>query len=399
MTAGNIESSNENSGKRVSLCVGCGNVIYDQYILRVSPDLEWHAHCLKCVDCNIQLDENTTCFVRDGKTYCKRDYVTSFGVKCFKCSNGFNKTDFVMRAKSKIFHLECFRCIACSRQLAPGDEFSLRDDEILCTADHGFFDSSSPHDMDYDTCSKTSSLDNLSIKSESDAEIKHSVINDDHNIKSGKASSNNRDSKPTRVRTVMNEKQLHTLRSCYSANPRPDALMKEQLTEMTGLSQRVIRVWFQNKRCKDKKKQIYLKQMHQQQEKEGSLQRPLNGIPMVAASPVPNDPSVQANPVEVTRFNSHWKHHPEFPPHQSNAHFPPMGFGGPPERDHPNFNIMESMYHNQFDSFKKSETLLNDSGFEGDSPTPSEDSLHQEDLNLSSMHSDFYNPSSELQML
>ena len=39
-----------------------------------------------------------------------------------------------------------------------------------------------------------------------------------------------------------------------SANPRPDALMKEQLTEMTGLSARVVRVWFQNKRCKEKKK-------------------------------------------------------------------------------------------------------------------------------------------------
>ena len=40
----------------------------------------------------------------------------------------------------------------------------------------------------------------------------------------------------------------------FSANPRPDALMKEQLTEMTGLSARVVRVWFQNKRCKEKKK-------------------------------------------------------------------------------------------------------------------------------------------------
>lgn len=66
--------------------------------------------------------------------------------------------------------------------------------------------------------------------------------------------------KTTRIRTVLNEKQLHTLRTCYAANPRPDAMMKEQLVEMTGLSPRVIRVWFQNKRCKDKKRSIQMKQ-------------------------------------------------------------------------------------------------------------------------------------------
>ena len=59
----------------MSLCVGCGSHIQDQYILRVAPDLEWHASCLKCVECAVFLDENCTCFVRDGKTYCRRDYV------------------------------------------------------------------------------------------------------------------------------------------------------------------------------------------------------------------------------------------------------------------------------------------------------------------------------------
>jgi hypothetical protein len=56
-------------------CVGCGGQIHDQYILRVAPNLEWHAACLKCCECQMFLDENCTCFVREGKTYCKKDYV------------------------------------------------------------------------------------------------------------------------------------------------------------------------------------------------------------------------------------------------------------------------------------------------------------------------------------
>jgi len=48
-------------------------------------------------------------------------------------------------------------------------------------------------------------------------------------------------------------------------NPRPDALVKEQLVEMTGLSARVVRVWFQNKRCKDKKKSLEVKLQLQQE--------------------------------------------------------------------------------------------------------------------------------------
>lgn len=80
-------------------------------------------------------------------------------------------------------------------------------------------------------------------------------------IKDGKprvptAARKNCKDKPTRVRTVLNEKQLSTLKRCYAANPRPDSVMKEQLVEMTGLSPRVIRVWFQNKRCKDKKRMM-----------------------------------------------------------------------------------------------------------------------------------------------
>lgn len=41
-----------------------------------------------------------------------------------------------MRARSQIYHIDCFRCVACSRQLVPGDEYALRDDGLFCKADH-----------------------------------------------------------------------------------------------------------------------------------------------------------------------------------------------------------------------------------------------------------------------
>lgn len=72
--------------------------------------------------------------------------------------------------------------------------------------------------------------------------------------------------KGPRVRTVLSEQQLQTLRTVYASNPRPDALLKEHLVEITGLSPRVIRVWFQNKRCKDKKKAIQAEAMRLQQQ-------------------------------------------------------------------------------------------------------------------------------------
>lgn len=59
-----------------------------------------------------------------------------YGIKCAKCSIGFSKNDFVMRARAKVYHIECFRCVACSRQLIPGDEFALREDGLFCRADH-----------------------------------------------------------------------------------------------------------------------------------------------------------------------------------------------------------------------------------------------------------------------
>ena len=59
-----------------------------------------------------------------------------FGSKCEKCGRSFGTSDLVMRAKNKIYHLECFRCVACEKRLVPGDEFALRQDGLFCKEDH-----------------------------------------------------------------------------------------------------------------------------------------------------------------------------------------------------------------------------------------------------------------------
>lgn len=37
-----------------------------------------------------------------------------------------------MRAKNQIFHLKCFQCLCCGKQLVQGDEFALKNDKIFC---------------------------------------------------------------------------------------------------------------------------------------------------------------------------------------------------------------------------------------------------------------------------
>nr|XP_019935354.1 PREDICTED: insulin gene enhancer protein ISL-3 isoform X4 [Paralichthys olivaceus] len=226
-----------------------------------------------------------------------------FGIKCAKCNLGFSSSDLVMRARDNVYHIECFRCSVCSRQLLPGDEFSLREEELLCRADHSLLlersSAGSPISPGHVHSNRALHLaDPVTVRQAPHRNHVHK-----------------QSEKTTRVRTVLNEKQLHTLRTCYNANPRPDALMKEQLVEMTGLSPRVIRVWFQNKRCKDKKKTLLIKQLQQQHsDKTVSIfnLQGLTGTPLVAGSPIRHESTVQGNPVEVQTYQPPWKALSEF---------------------------------------------------------------------------------------
>ena len=63
--------------------------------------------------------------------FCRR-----YGVKCGACCNPVLANELIMRAADTIFHLPCFRCVACGCQLQKGDQFVVKDDQLFCRIDY-----------------------------------------------------------------------------------------------------------------------------------------------------------------------------------------------------------------------------------------------------------------------
>lgn len=60
-----------------------------------------------------------------------------YGTKCAGCEQGIPPTQVVRRAQDNVYHLNCFACILCKRQLNTGDEFYLMEDnKLVCKADY-----------------------------------------------------------------------------------------------------------------------------------------------------------------------------------------------------------------------------------------------------------------------
>ncbi|XP_017263008.1 LIM/homeobox protein Lhx3 [Kryptolebias marmoratus] len=195
--------SRYSSGQEIPVCAGCSQHIVDRFILKVL-DRHWHSKCLKCSDCQAQLADK--CFSRGDNVYCKEDFFKRFGTKCAACQQGIPPTQVVRRAQDFVYHLHCFACIVCKRQLATGDEYYLMEDSrLVCKAD-------------YETAKQREA-----------------------------------DSTAKRPRTTITAKQLETLKNAYNNSPKPARHVREQLSSETGLDMRVVQVWFQNRRAKEKR--------------------------------------------------------------------------------------------------------------------------------------------------
>ncbi|XP_053229612.1 LIM/homeobox protein Lhx6 isoform X5 [Podarcis raffonei] len=214
-------SSSLPSGAK-NICFSCGMEIVDRYLLQVN-DLTWHMRCLECSVCRTSLRRQHTCYVKNKEIYCKRDYFSQFGTKCARCRRQIYASDWVRRARGNAYHLACFACFSCKRQLSTGEEFGLVEEKVLCR-------------IHYDTM-----IENLKRAAENGNGI---------TLEGAVPSEQDSQPKPAkRARTSFTAEQLQVMQAQFAQDNNPDAQTLQKLADMTGLSRRVIQVRYSVDRC------------------------------------------------------------------------------------------------------------------------------------------------------
>ncbi|XP_037967924.1 LIM domain only protein 3 isoform X2 [Plutella xylostella] len=120
------------------ICAGCNKPITERYLLKALDQL-WHEDCLKCGCCDCRLGEvGHTLYTRANLILCKRDYLRLFGNTgyCAACNKVIPAFEMVMRARTNVYHLECFACQQCNHRFCVGDRFYLCENKILCEYDY-----------------------------------------------------------------------------------------------------------------------------------------------------------------------------------------------------------------------------------------------------------------------
>nr|XP_019818831.1 PREDICTED: actin-binding LIM protein 2 isoform X4 [Bos indicus] len=106
-------------------CGGCGAEIKNGQSL-VALDKHWHLGCFKCKTCGKQL--NAEYISKDGLPYCEADYHTKFGIRCDSCEKYI--TGHVLEAGEKHYHPLCALCVRCGRMFSEGEEMYLQGSSI-----------------------------------------------------------------------------------------------------------------------------------------------------------------------------------------------------------------------------------------------------------------------------
>ncbi len=229
--------------------------------------------------------------------------------RCSGCLQEIGQGEYYLNAWDQFYHWDCYKCCLCLRKVNTGEEIHLtHDNRFICKEDFTARmkcqdefenDSKIKSEHDYDkenssykshqiqpsTSTPNSNLSSSDCLKEDDGDIHMSDCsldckdddqicltntntNNNNNSSSTCSSSsyhqkksnldntdngNSNGPKKRGPRTTIKTKQLEQLKSAFAATPKPTRHIREELARETGLAMRVIQVWFQNRRSKERR--------------------------------------------------------------------------------------------------------------------------------------------------
>lgn len=87
-----------------------------------------------------------------------------YGTKCSGCGQGIAPSDLVRKPRDKVFHLNCFTCCICRKQLSTGEQLYVLDDNKFICKDDYMLGKGSHHHMTGESEIAASSFYNPLIK-------------------------------------------------------------------------------------------------------------------------------------------------------------------------------------------------------------------------------------------
>jgi len=303
-----IETASEGDGQDPPLCAGCRIRITDKFYL-CAVERKWHSSCLKCSECGAELENEASCFEREGHIYCRDDYLRLYGGTrcCARCRGEISCADLVMKARHCIFHTDCFRCATCDCSLRKGDLFGMFEDILYCRLHFEMMTSYNPPGDPLDLCPPLHSPNgdlyppgmlphHPSMFGGHPPGFPPGAVPDHWPYGSGpefvpgmpeyQFNNNNEplkkrrgrkkrkvdefaamngymegyppgmeghgvgQSKTKRARTSFKHHQLRIMKAHFQINQNPDSRELKMLSQKTGLDKKVLQVWFQNARAK-----------------------------------------------------------------------------------------------------------------------------------------------------
>merc|ERR1719376_1625851 len=231
-------------------CARCNKPIRERYFVKIDQS-DWHERCVVCCVCEQVLVDQ--CYVRKGNIYCHHHY-TSLKL-CKRCCQP-------IAANSKVFpgpvHVECFSCEICSRLMKPGEQYCKREENggiITCLSCNFVMNQSNYVNKQTEAGSSTMSdtENSCNLHSARYGNVGEETHRDMSMFINGGDDPRSQQGGVKRPRTILTTAQRRKFKSAFQVSQKPTRKARETLAKETGLSPRVVQVWFQNQRAKIKK--------------------------------------------------------------------------------------------------------------------------------------------------